>query len=616
MTPTPPWTHTVHHDSSIYYLRESDSGAKLLRLRTGLDAPIEQIFIRTAPDGEQKMTPMSLVASDETCHWWEGELHEAMPRTHYRFFLMTPQGGWWLTAAGVVRHTPPDGTDFQWIANFPAPEWVRDGVFYQIFPDRFADGDPSNNVKDGEYLAYGRPVVARTWGEAPNPKQGGIEFFGGDLQGIIEKLPYLQELGVTALYLNPIFTAPSNHKYDVADYESVDPHLGGDEALVALREALDERGMHLILDIVPNHCGSTHYWFREAQAYRNAPTAEFFTFHGGDDYEKWLGVPSLPKLNYRSEKLREVMYAGENSIMRKWLRPPYRIDGWRLDVANMMARQGDSQLGHKVGRGLRRALKGEFPNSFILGENFYDGSAHLQGEELDANMNYRGFTFPVLQWLAGWEFAAQSSNPWSDNHPLPTDALANQWQAFRATIPWQIALQQFNLLGSHDTARVLSVVGENQPLAQVAATLLFTYPGVPSVYYGDEIGLTGTGDPSVRGCMPWEPSEWNHDLRSFYQTLIQLRRTAPALRWGGFQLLHAEGETVAFLREAPEEKIVVVARRAEDGLTELAVSHGGIADGTRFRDELSGAEVTVENGVLSLQGLPPTGAQIWRSPLN
>jgi alpha-glucosidase len=613
MTNVPQWTHTVHHDSSPYYLKENENGTKTVRLRTGVEAPIEQVFIRTAPDGEQKMTPMVRGGSDGVCQWWEGELHEAMPRTHYRFFLMTPQGGWWLTAAGVVRHTPTDGTDFKWIANFDTPEWVRDGVFYQIFPDRFADGDPSNNVMEGEYLAYGRPVVARQWGEAPNPKQGGIEFFGGDLQGIIEKLPYLQELGVTALYLNPIFTAPSNHKYDVADYENVDPHLGGNEGLVALRQALDERGMHLILDLVPNHCGSTHDWFREAMADRNAPTADFFTFHGEDDYEKWLGVPSLPKLNYRSETLREVMYAGENAIMRKWLRPPYRIDGWRLDVANMLARQGDSQLGHKVGRGMRRAIKGEFPDSFLLGENFFDASPHLQGEELDAAMNYRGFTFPVLQWLAGWEFGSQMQAAWADTYRLPTSALAEQWQAYRAAIPWQIAIHQFNLLGSHDTARVLSVVQEDEGLAKVAATLLFTYPGVPSVYYGDEIGLRGTGDPSVRGCMPWDESAWNHDLRGFYQSLIRLRRTAPVLRWGGFQLLYADRETVAFLREAAEEKLIVVARRADDGLEAVSVLTGGIADGTRFRDELSGAETTISNGMLPLTNLASVGAQVWRT---
>jgi alpha-glucosidase len=146
----------------------------------------------------------------------------------------------------------------------------------------------------------------------------------------------------------------------------------------------------------------------------------------------------------------------------------------------------------------------------------------------------------------------------------------------------------------------------------VAAALLFTYPGVPSVYYGEEIGLTGVGDPASRGCMPWEPEAWDQELRALYQTLIRLRRTSPALRWGGFQLLHAAGETVAFLREAPEERLIVVARRAGDGLEALPVQHGGIADGTRFRDELTGAEATVEGGVLPLNGLPEAGAQVWR----
>ncbi len=609
----PVWAEAVHHDSSPYYVRDGGPGAKVLRLRMGLDAPVEQVFIRTAPDGEQVMTAMSRVDSDSVCQWWEGELRQAMPRTSYRFFLMTPEGGWWLTAAGVVRHTPPDAADFKLLSRFDAPEWVRDGVFYQIFPDRFADGDPSNNVRAGEYLYYGRPVVAREWGEPPRKETGGIEFFGGDLQGIMEKLPYLEELGVSALYLNPVFTAPSNHKYDVEDYENVDPHLGGNEALVALREALDERGMRLVLDIVPNHCGATHPWFLEAQADPDSPNAEFFTFHRRPhDYEKWLGVASLPKLNYRSERLREVMYAGEEAIMRRWLRPPYRIDGWRIDVANMLARHGESQLGHKVGRGLRRALKGEFPDSFLLGEHFFDGSPHLQGEELDASMNYRGFTFPLLQWLAGWEFAAERAAPWSDRQPLPTEAMAAQWEAFRAAIPWQVAMQQFNLLGSHDTARVLTVLGEDRAKARVAAALLFTYPGVPSVYYGEEIGLTGVGDPASRGCMPWEPEAWDQELRALYQTLIRLRRTSPALRWGGFQLLHAAGETVAFLREAPEERLIVVARRAGDGLEALPVQHGGIADGTRFRDELTGAEATVQGGMLPLTGLAQAGAQVWR----
>ncbi|GAB4213075.1 MAG: maltodextrin glucosidase [Roseiflexaceae bacterium] len=597
----------IHHDGSPRYVEQGSSHARV-RLRTPLDAPVAGVFARTCPDGEQTFTPLRRSSADALCQWWEVELPLAVPRTGYRFLIKTDTGNWWLTAAGLMRHTPTDATDFKIVPAAQEPGWVRDAVFYQIFPDRFADGDPSNNVADGEYLCYGKPVVARRWGELPLQSQGGREFFGGDLQGIAQRLDYLQDLGVTALYLTPIFTSPSSHKYDVADYEQVDPHFGGEAALAELRRALDARGMRLMLDVVPNHCGSMHRWFREAQADPNSPWTEFFIFRKHpDQYEGWLGVPTLPKLNYRSQLLRETMYAGPDAIMRRWLRPPYRIDAWRIDVANMLARHGESQLGHKVGRGIRRAVKSEAVEVYLLGENFFDGTPHLQGDELDATMNYRGFTLPLLHWLSGRD--SYGSSPWGDPQPLPTEALAAQWRAFMAGIPWQIVMQQFNLLGSHDTPRVLTVLGDVARV-RLAMTLLFTYPGVPCVYYGDEIGLPGGPDPDCRRTMPWDEAAWNHELRAHVQRLAQLRRSAPALRWGGFQLLYAQDEALAFLRDAPEQRLIVVARRAGDSLSELPVRQGGIADGTRFR-ELWGTQATVTGGMLRLDGLAPVGAQVW-----
>ncbi len=616
MNTPPDWTASVHHDSSPRYVsaRTPTIGTEVtVRLRAARDAPIEQLLIRTAPDGEQLLTPMRRVATDSACQWWEGSLNLAMPKTSYRFLLLTPEGNWWLNALGLLRFTPTDTNDFKLLANYHAPHWVRDAVFYQIFPDRFADGDPENNVRDGEYLCYGAPVVARGWGEPPHRATGGREFFGGDLQGIIEKLPYLDALGVTSLYLNPIFVAPSNHKYDIADYTQVDPHFGGNEALAALRRALDERAMQLVLDIVPNHCGSAHPWFTEAQRDRNAPTAEFFTFRRHpDEYDSWLGARSLPKLDYRSERLREWMYAGEEAIMRQWLRPPYRIDGWRVDVANMLARQGESQLGHKIGRGIRRAVKAENPHSYLLGENFFDGSPHLQGDELDATMNYRGFSFPLLAWLGCYTETMAHDAAWHTRPALPTEALAAQWQTFLAAIPWQIATQQLNLLGSHDTPRLLTRLGGEEARARLAAALLFTFPGVPSVYYGDEIGLAGGPDPDCRRTMPWEPDAWNESLLALYRTLIQLRRTSPALRWGGYQLLHAQRDTLAFLREAPEERLLVVARRADDGQRALPVHGAGLADGTPLRDLLGSATATVEQGQLPLPPHSGPSVQLWQ----
>lgn len=613
------WIASVHHDGSPRYVIGEPSGlgaTVTVRLRAGLDAPVERVFLRTNPDGEQTITPMRLVGADAACRWWETELQLSMLHMNYRFWLVTLEGGWWLTAAGMVRHTPTDATDFKILAHYQAPAWVQDAVFYQIFPDRFADGEPANNVQSGEYQSYGQPVIARAWGERPRPhsESGGAEFFGGDLQGILQRLAYLEDLGVSALYLTPIFTAPSNHKYDGADYKAVDAHFGGDEALIALRQALSQRGMRLMLDIVPNHCSATHPWFLRAQADPTAPEAEFFTF-GRDrhrEYATWLGVRSLVKLNYRSQRLRNVMYAGDDSIIRHWLRPPFSIDGWRMDVANMLARQGETQLGHKVIRGIRRAVKEENSQAYLLGENFFDGTPSLQGDELDAVMNYQGFTAPLLRWLVGYDMYASRRQEWNDPHRLPTEALAAQWQTFRAAVPWQIATQQFNLLGSHDTRRIGTIVGQDEALSQIAVALLFTYPGAPSVYYGDEIGLEGAGDPDNRGCMPWNQDEWNHERRTFYQRLIRLRRTSPALRQGGFQMVYAAGDTLAFQREAPEERLLIVARRADDGLRALPVRHAGLPDGMRLREILGGTEATIAGGMLALDGLA-AGVHIWRS---
>jgi alpha-glucosidase len=368
-----------------------------------------------------------------------------------------------------------------------------------------------------------------------------------------------------------------------------------------------------MLDLVPNHCSSVHPWFLAAQAHPHAPTADFFTFHKHpDEYETWQGVHSLPKLNYRSARLREEMYTGDNSVACYWLRPPYCIDGWRVDVANMLARQGESQLGHKVGRGLRRAVKSVSPHVYLMGENFFDGTSHLQGDELDATMNYQGFSAPLQRWLVGFD----PSLVWRlDVHTpdlLPVEALATQWRTFLGAIPWQIAMQQFNLLGSHDTRRIQTIVGGDETLACIAVTLLFTFPGIPSVYYGDEIGMVGSNDPDCRRCMIWEKHQWNAERREFYQKLIRLRLTSPALRHGGFQILYAAGQTLAFLREIPEERVIVVARRAADGLVALPVQHGGLPDGMVLTESISGTETMVEQGMLSLASLPQVGMQVWR----
>lgn len=605
------WTAGLHHDGSALYVsnpRPAYGETVTIRLRVPKDAPVRAVYLRTAPDGEQHMSAMRPAGADTISAWWAGDLKMHMPRETYRFRVMAADGAYWLTALGVSRADSPDRIDFALLADFDGPLWLSDTVFYQIFPDRFHNGDPANDVQPGAWTRGEHTTQARRWDDPilTYPEGSNLDYYGGDLPGITQKLDYLHDLGVTALYLTPIFTAYSNHRYDIADYDHVDPYLGGDEALATLRRALDARAMRLMLDITPNHCGSHHHWFTAAQADANAPTAEYFIFyHHPDDYASWLGHKSLVKLNYRSQKLRDVMYRGHDSIMRRWLREPYRIDGWRLDVANMTARLGQVQLAHEVKREMRLAVKGENPDAYLLGEHFFDGTPHLQGDELDASMNYGGFNKPVRFWLK--DASTPPEQPWFDTVPLPAEAMAEQWRRFLAVVPWVVVCQQFNQLGSHDTTRILTVAGGDVGRAKLGATLLLTFPGVPCLYYGDEIGLEGGRDPDNRRPMPWDESAWNQKLLAHYRRLIRLRREHPALTQGGFQLLAAEGGLIAYMRDSAASRLMIVGWRGPDTLAETSIPvwPAAVADETVFTDLLGGGTYTVEGGLLTLRDLAP-----------
>jgi alpha-glucosidase len=613
----PSWLNSVHHDGSEKYvsLLYPQSGDTVrLRLRVANDAPVRRVILRTFPDGEQSLAFLERGAAEPPVQWWEGSLPIQEPVVHYRFLLEADDGIWHYTAAGPAAHIPLDNTDFQIIADYRPPDWLASAIFYQIFPDRFANGDPANDPQPDEYEYRGHRPQTFPWGWPP-PADAlfPFVFYGGDLQGITQRLDYLQALGVNALYLNPIFTAYSNHKYDVADYEAVDPHLGGNEALLALRQALDARGMRYLLDIVPNHCGYWHPWFQAARENPGALEAEFFTFRDHpDDYTSWLGVWSLPKLNYRSQELRRRMYEGPDAVFRRWLRPPYAADGWRVDVANMLGRQGATQLRDVLGQSIRQAVKETRPDAYLIGENFFDASAQLQGDQFDGVMNYSGLTLPLCYWLKEFYLDAHGFTESIHYSPWPTAAMAATWQSRRAAIPWAIGLQQYNILDSHDTPRIHTIVEGNDALHRLAAVVQFTYPGVPGLYYGDEIGLTDVPGLGPRACMPWNEARWDHSLLAFYRDLIALRRQSTILQRGGFQLLMLEEDTFAYQREGLDGRIIVVAHRAElpRPASALPIAHGGIPDEVRFVERFSGQEAAVANGSLPLPE-HPQGATLW-----
>lgn len=611
----PLWLHTAVHYSTTPYVSKPHPAigeTVQVRLRIAADAPLRSVHLRTFPDGEQAFTPMQPERELDGVQWWVGDLNVIEPHVTYRFLLVSDAGVFYLTAAGITRYNPLDYTDFKLLGDYQPVAWLKTAVFYQIFPDRFANGNPSTDPSSDEPPYQGKHPKTYPWEAPPDPDQPfPIVFYGGDLPGIIQKLDYIEALGVNALYLNPIFTAQSNHKYDVADYENVDPHFGGNAALVALRQALDARNMRYLLDIVPNHCGYLHPWFLAAQQNPDAPEAAYFTFHNHPtQYESWLGVWSLPKLNYQASTLREKMYLDDDSVMQRWLRPPYRADGWRVDVANMLGRQGKIQIGELVKKGMRAAVKKANPEAYLMGENFFDGTPALQGDQWDGIMNYSGFSKPLTYWLHG--FYAQSFGlkaRITSPVPYPTEALAEAWQIYFAAVPFTIALQQFNLVDSHDVPRIRTLLGENDALHRLMAIVQFTFPGVPCVYYGDEIGMVDDAHLAQRGCMIWDESRWNHALLDFYKKLIRLRKTSPILQEGGFRILSVEDDTIVYEREAVAGRIVVVACR-EARERPLTLSTNLLPAGLHFKNYLNNETLTTDK---SGELLPshPQGASIW-----
>jgi len=614
---------SLHHDGSGRYVAPL-AGADAARLRLGdgvrlrvraaPGAPIDRLFLRTTPDGEQRFEELREVAPGPACRWWAIDHHVRMPTTSYRFLVLTPDGHRWLNGSGIHVATPTDRDDFVLLAGFDPPHWAADRVFYQIFPERFANGDPSNDPADGAWTYRGHPARRRGWDELPGSGPGAmVEFFGGDLQGIEAHLDHLTDLGVDAVYLNPIFRTFSNHGYDTIDYDHVAEHLGGDDALISLRRATRERDIRLILDIAPNHVGVEHPWFQAAQADPGAATADRFVFRAHpDDYESWLGVRSLPKLDYRSPALRMAMYEGPDAVMRRWLRPPFAVDGWRIDVANMLGRLGPDQLGPDVARGMRSAVKAEEPEAYLLGEHSYDAIAHLGGDQWDAVMNYWGFQAPVLEWLHGLEFRSHASGVVHRAERSSTASMVETLTAFRAAIAWSVACDQFNLLDSHDTARLASLLGGDAGRIQAALGLLLTYVGVPSILYGDEVGLEGDDDLLGRRTMPWDRGAWDEARYALVRSLVHLRVHSAALRAGGFQVLEVGDDHLAFLRDTEDEQAVVVIVRGPGTRPAgpLDTRSGAIPDGLTFREHLTGATAATTAGRLPLPETP-TGVAIW-----
>ncbi len=473
------------------------------------------------------------------------------------------------------------------------PEWVKHAIFYQIFPDRFARSERLT-----------KPANLESW-EAPPTRFG---FKGGDFLGMLEHLDYLEDLGVTALYFNPIFASAANHRYHTHDYYAVDPVLGGTALFREFLDAAHERGMRVVLDGVFNHTGRGFLQFNHIlENGEQSPYLDWFTIKGfplrafetrrKPNYECWWDLRELPKLNTENPQVRAFLY----DVAEYWLK--LGIDGWRLDVPLEIKTLGFWEE-------FRQRVRAVNPDAYILAEIWDEAKPWLQGEHFDATMNY-GFNRACYGFF-GQKSLETSHRPGGFRiRRMNARRFARHIDRLVALYAWDVALAQYNLLSSHDEPRFLTMVLGDKARLRLATLFQMTFVGVPSIYYGDEIGMEGGPDPDCRRAFPWDESRWDHELRAYFKRLIALRKAHPVLRTGCFITLHARGRTYAFAR-SDDQEVIVVAFNVGNRPAKVDINlHDVTAEDAVLTDLWSDEAHTLVDGKVTLT-LAPLEGRVWR----
>ena len=595
--------HEPHHDGSPLYV--SDAAPKLgdrvrVRVRIPSDfGPVKIVRTRSNPNHEPRFTVASHVASVEGWEWWEAEL-EIENLTHgYRFlFKLVDGSSCWLNATGFHTIETLDSEDFKILAYPAPPEWAKATVMYQVLPDRFAR---SADAAGRELPDWAEPA---DWSDPVTHigPHAATQFYGGDLKGIEQHLDHLERLGVTMLYLTPVFPARSNHRYDALSFDEVDPLLGGDQAMISLVEAAHARGLTVIGDLTSNHSGDAHEWFQASHLKPGTPESAFYYWLDADqrDYASWLGVPSLPKFNWNSPELRARFIEGPDSVVAKWLKPPYSLDGWRIDVANMTGRHLMDDLNAEVRGIIRRTMIEINPDTILLGESTNDATSDFQGDAWHGAMTYANFTRPVWGWLSTQERESSYFGlPFGTIPSYSGEQVFAAHRQFAYGFPWRVQLSTMNALDTHDTPRFLThAIAGAQP---VAVGLSMTLPGIPVIFAGDEFGLVGDDGEHSRTPMPWDRAAAAGPTIDLYSDLIHLRTGHAALNGGGMRWLHAGREVLVFIRETTEESILLIAARGDFGTSLPAHAFAGMP-----RPLYGHATVEVGGDVIRLSGTGPS----------
>lgn len=618
-----------------------------LRFRTGRENVDEVILVFD----EQRYT-MQKVANDKMFDYYEYTVKLGDSRVEYYFEVHSGHMVCYFNSVGVCSSVE-NYYNFSITPSFQTPDWAKGAIIYQIFVDRFYNGDRSNDVETGEYFYIGEGTHKNSdWMKYPR-EMDVREFYGGDIAGVMQKLDYLQDLGVEAIYLNPIFVSPSNHKYDIQDYDYIDPHFGrivkndgenlqrdengnliihdpehpnkdatryicrvtdkenleaSNQLFIEFVEEVHRRGMKVILDGVFNHCGSFNKWLDRECIYEDAPGYEkgafvskdspyrtFFKFREDTwpynvNYDGWWGHDTLPKLNYEeSPKLYEYIMR----IARKWVSPPYNVDGWRLDVAADLGQT--AEYNHHFWHEFRRNVKEANPNAIVLAEHYGDPTEWLKGDQWDTVMNYDAFMEPLTWFLTGVE---KHSDEYRGDLIGNADAFFGSMRHYMTRFNTQSLQVAMNELSNHDHSRFLTRTnhqvgrissrgadaaneGVNKNLFRMAVLMQMTWPGAPTIYYGDEAGLCGWTDPDSRRAYPWGHED--EELIQYHKELIRIHKEHQVLRTGSILFLFGEYQCISYGRFDDNEHIVVAINISQDTRhMEIPVWRLGVTQPTRM----------------------------------
>ena len=613
---------------------------------------------------------MKKTSRDGKFDYYSITVHVGEEPLRYYFEICTGRITVYYNQLGAMTELNQD-YNFVILPGFKTPEWVRGTVIYQIYVDRFYNGDPSNDVVNDEYNYIGEHVRhVDNWDKYP-ASMGVREFYGGDLEGVIRKLDYLEDLGIQCIYFNPLFVSPSNHKYDIQDYDYIDPHFGkiiedgGDvlpegvwdnkcatkyiqrvtslknleasnELFAHLVDEAHKRGIKVIIDGVFNHCGSFNKWIDREKIYENSenfekgafisadsPYRDFFQFNDQNawpynvTYNGWWGHDTLPKLNYEgSKKLEEYIL----NIGRKWVSPPYNVDGWRLDVAADLG--FSAEYNHEFWRKFRKAVKEANPNAVILAEHYGDPNSWLQGDQWDTIMNYDAFMEPLTWFLTGVDKHSDSFKQEKIGNPSYFFDSMRHYMSRMGDSPVRISM---NELSNHDHSRFLTrtnrTVGRtdsrgpkaaemnvNKAVLKEAVMVQMSWPGAPTIYYGDEAGLCGWTDPDNRRTYPWGHEDT--ELIEFHKAVIKVHKETPALIDGSYKNLYGEYNMIGFGRfKKGSQAVTLVNNNEYERQVEIPVWECGVPDGSIMRQAIiserdsfrvNDAQYEVKNGKISI----------------